>query len=220
MTDHEATREISGGEKQMKKTVTVIALALLAVAMLATPLVSAVPLKEKNNDKFESFHVDFLVSAVTFLQGEHNFIPSMDNVNILTIDGPEAFISYDITVGSKTYHMGEDFIYTGHFEYTFYDVTAWLTIPNVLPPYVWPSEYRARHFVVDYMYEFLPASGIEGTIQLRAVANQRGIMYINSLAGTGDLGSVQIKAFVSSEVQLPNSVYFATHDGTVIGWPT
>ena len=145
----------------MNRAVLVIAVALLGAAILATPLVSAVPLKEKSNDKFESFHVDFLVNIVTFLQGEHNFIPSMDNVNILTIDGPEAFISYNITVGSKTYHMGEDFIYMGHFEYTFYDVTAWLTIPNVLPPYVWPSQYRARHFMVDYMYEFLPASGIE-----------------------------------------------------------
>ena len=197
-----------------KIIMTAIALALF---LLAIPLVSAAPLKEKKNDKFEDFHVDFVANVFTWLSGEHEFSPSMDKVNRLTIDGPETFISYDITVGGNTYHQGVDFIYTGHFEYVFYDVTAWLVIPNVIPPYVWPSESRALHLTVDYEYEFLPASGIEGTIQLRAISNQRGWMTINSLAGTGDLQNVQIKATASGEEVPP--LYFATHDGWVTGWP-
>ena len=207
----------------MKKTVLVIAVTLFAVAMLATPLVTAVPLKEKNNDKFLPFHVDLVVSGAVFVAGEHNFIPSMDKVNKLTVDGPETFIKYDIKVGSTTYKQNVDFIYTGSFEYVFYDVTAWWIIPGVLDEYDWPAPdgYRARHFTVDYSLEFLPVSGIEGTIQMKAVSASRGWMTINSLSGTGDLQNVQIKAVVSGEGPAAiQGVYWGTHDGTVTGWPT
>ena len=205
----------------MKKAVLVIFVALMAVAMLAIPIVSAVPLKEKNNGKFQTFHVYFKVNAFTFIAGEHDYIPSKDNVNKLTVNGPESFIQYDLTVGSKTYKQGVDFIYTGHFEYIFYDVTAWLTIPGILPAYLWPADggYRTNHLVVDYMYEFLPASGIDGTVQLRAIKNGSEGMAINSLAGTGDLQNVQIKAVVTSDVAIGGGLYEATHDGTVVGWP-
>lgn len=201
----------------MNRKILLIVIAL-AVVLLATPLVSAAPVYEKeNNTKFETFHVNFVANVMTWLSGEHEFIPSMDNVNRLTINGPESFISYDITVDDKTYYQGVDFTYTGHYEYVFFDVTAWLVIPGIIPPYVWPSESRASQLIVDYEYDFLAASGIEGTIQMRAIANERGWMTINSLAGTGDLQNVQIKATGAGFEEAP--LYYATHDGWVTGWP-
>lgn len=201
----------------MNKKVLVMAVALMAVAMLATPLVGAVPWTyPRNNDKFQTYGVTGTCKFSVWMNGEHEFIPSKDKVNMLIISGDETFITYDITVGSNIYHLGTDFAYTGHFEYIFYDVTAWN--PN-LPPYTWPSEYRAEHMIVDYVFDFSAFSdGIEGTLRLRAESNQGGL-FINSLAGTGDLQNVQIKATILPATPLGKGIYQIGHAGIVSGWP-
>ena len=199
----------------MKLKILALATLLLALPIL-TAVAQATPLTEKNNDKFQSFGVTATVNAFTWVSAEHQYIPSMDNVNKLVVNGDETFITYDITIGSNTYKLGEDFTYTGHVEFTYYDVTAWMPLP---PPYMWPSEYRESHTIVDYMFDFsaIPG-GIDGTLQMRAMDTPGDIEVINSLAGTGDLQNVQIKATISGSTHV-GTIYTITHSGLVSGWP-
>ncbi len=202
----------------MKKIILFLIIGLAAI-LLSSPLVVAVPLQEKNNEKFQTFHVDFKASVRTWIMGDLVCKPSFEQPNYVTKSGPESFLLYDITVGSKTYHQGIDFVYTGVFTYTFFDVAAWGTYVISGATYNWPLEYRERHLVVDYSYDFLPASGIDGSIQLRAVAVGANYgMTINSLSSTGDLQNVQIKATLTSQVGT-GLIYTVTHDGYVHGWP-
>ncbi|HIJ08655.1 TPA: hypothetical protein HA274_04865, partial [Candidatus Bathyarchaeota archaeon] len=166
----------------MKKTIMIIAVVLLAMAILATPLVSASPIKDRNNDKFQTFAVSASFNIVSWLTAPHEFIPSEDNVNKYEMNFDEKFITYDITVGSKTYHLGTDFTYAGHVKYTFYDVTAWEALP---PPLMWPDEYRSVQVRVDYVFDFSAVDGgLDGTIHMLAIMNNAGKI-INSLDGTG-----------------------------------
>ncbi len=71
------------------------------------------------------------------------------------------------------------------------------------------------HMKVDYMYDFSAVpGGIEGTLRMQAILTGDGsplALSINSLAGTGDLQNVMIKA--TSHLGTP-----IVHDGIVSGW--
>jgi hypothetical protein len=76
---------------------------------------------------------------------------------------------------------------------------------------------------VDYSYEFLPASGLTGTIYLHAVSvgGNYGMM-ISSLYGTGDFEGVQIRATggaISISPPVSPPIYSYGHSGWVYGWP-
>jgi hypothetical protein len=155
-----------------------------------------------------------------WIHGEHQFIPSKDNVKKLIVSGTELGLppmSCDITVGTNTYQLGTDFTYTGNFNFVFYDVTEWFVVPQEVEEYEWPREFTAEHSTLEYTYEFLPASGIEGTIQMRTVITNSG-MTISSLAGTGDLRHVHIKATnIQDDTGFPIETFH--HLGIVSGWP-
>jgi len=187
--------------------------------MLAAPLVSAAPAANpKNNEKFETFSVAASFNILTWFAGEKEYIPSMDKVNIYHLSWDETFRTYDISVGSKTYHLNTDFAYSGHVKYTWHDVTAWSTVGG-LPPYVWPSESRSVMAIVDYMYDFSAVSGgLDGTIHMLAIMNSAG-KWINSLEGTGDFQNVQIKAVIDDSPPNSGLTYYLVHHGTVTGWP-
>ena len=81
-------------EKRLKKAVLVTAVDLIVAAMLATPLSTAVPLTyPKNSDKFEEFTVTGTFSLLSFILGEHEYIPSFEKVNKLIITFAENWLT-------------------------------------------------------------------------------------------------------------------------------
>ncbi len=196
------------------KKIGVLFVSLIVVAMSVIPLASAVPLSEKNNEKFESYSVTGVFSMLTvFNPSAHEFIPSEDNSNKLIISYDEAMVQYNITVNGQTYHLNKDFTYSGHALWVFTD-------PVMDTPY-YPASFRSLFEIMTYTYDFSAVSGgIDGTINLRCVANGGG-SYINSLSGTGDLQTVQIKAEVTGSNYVDTYPYPLTiyHAGFVSGWP-
>jgi hypothetical protein len=202
----------------MNRKIIVIPLLLVVVSMAFLSITQAKNYDLKNNDKFQSFDVAASFNIMTWFMGQHEYIPSYDKVNILRMNWDETFLTYAITVGSKTYYLGTDFTYTGHVKYTFHDVTEWVTTGG-LPAGIWPKTYRNVEAVVDYTYDFSAVSGgLDGTIHMLAVMNNAGKM-INSLDSTGDFQNVQIKAFVETSPPNQGLTYFLLHSGIVSGWP-
>lgn len=178
--------------------------------MMATPLVAGLSWEPKNNEKFQSFETTLTLAGVT--NTEIKYSPSEDAPNKVVISADENMVNYQITIdGSKTYIQGTDFIYSGHLTWVLFDPE----MPLAFPYYLTPA--RMLSLDVKYSYTFLPASGIEGTINMHAIAKGEiitdlfgpGAMLITSMKGTGDLQNVNIKA--------TNAV--GGHMGTVLGWP-
>jgi hypothetical protein len=186
----------------------------LAGAMLATPLVLAEPWDyPKNNDKFQTYNA---VVVVDWFGQVYNFerAPPVEGKypNLIVISWEEIMLDHTIIVGENEYNLGEDFEYTG-----FAVLTVWDPIPG--PPGDFPTGSKVS-FDVKYMYTFLPASGIEGTISMHAKATAEsfddvtipGAMLVTSMEGTGDLINVNIKATGGADIGV-------THNGIVSGWP-
>jgi hypothetical protein len=181
--------------------------------MASVSLAQATTYEPKNNDKFQDFSVLASFNIMTWLGGQREYIPTMDKMNIYRLSWDETFLTYDITVGTQTYHLGSDFTYTGHVDYSWQGVTTWEV------PYVWPEEYRVVKAVVDYTYDFSAVpGGLDGTIHMIAVFSSGG-MFLNSLDSTGDFQNVQIKATVGTSPPNNGLVYYLVHDGIVSGWP-
>jgi len=200
----------------VNRKVTVLFVALMAVAMFATPLASAVPWAPKNNAKFEEWYDTGTFSLLMFLQSEHTYTPSLEKINKLVMAFEETMSAYEIKVDGNTYTLGVDFTYHGLGKDTVigpvFDGPAGL---------LYPSGGREGQLVVNYMFDFsAKEGGLDGTLQMRAEFNAGG-MFINSLAGTGDLRNVQIKATQTDEGGF-NPVTFdvtVVHRGIVSGWP-
>ena len=204
--------------REVKKKVLAITVVLMAVAILATPLVSAVPWSyPKNNEKFQEFEGLGTFSILDILNGEHQYIPSFERVNKLVISWTEPHMTYQITVGENTYQLGIDFLMTECLTIAvFYDPI--FDDPAKLYP-IEPGGYSAEHDFVFWTYDFSAfPGGIEGTLRMKLVGTNEGNRFINSLAGTGDLQNVQIKATPSLSFTPP--IYLnALHTGVVYGWP-
>ncbi len=201
----------------MNKTAVMVVTLVLLFSLSAVTFAHAVPVKEKNNDKFQTFSVTGTFSFLKFLVGEHMYIPSTDRVNKLFIEFDETMLAYDITIGEQTYHLNKDFKYIGH-------AIFWYDDPVFNNPrlgMLYPSGYRGDyHASVDYTFDFSAISGgIEGTLTMRALHNAGGDPIV-SLAGTGDLRNVQINAEITGnffdEGTLMLSIF---HEGYVSGWP-
>ncbi|HII85118.1 TPA: hypothetical protein HA273_00710 [Candidatus Bathyarchaeota archaeon] len=194
----------------MKRKFLLMVLAL-AVAMLATPLVSAVPLGEGKNDKFQAWHDVGTYSRAGGNMPVVTFVPSPDKINKMVIDLDETMLTYEITVGSNTYYMGTDFAYEGHVKYKIFE-PVW-TGPTTLP-----SESRATIIQVTYMFDFSAyPGGIEGVLNMRAVFTE-GSDRIRSLSGTGDLRNVEVQLLNIPTVPTP-PIITVEHGGMVSGWP-
>jgi len=189
--------------RELNKKVLGIVLTLLFVAMLATPLVSAVPWNyPKNNDKFQSFETTLGIDPLPILFADWEFVPSEEKPNKLIISWVENMLSYEIKIGETSYYLDTDFVYSGVAVCTVWD-------PILDPPSPLPQG-RIRHFRVDYMYDFSAVEGgIDGTIEMLALS-RLGEMSIRSLRGTGDLQNVQIMATGAPPLG---------HVGIVLGWP-
>ncbi len=201
----------------MKKTTIVIAVVSMVAAMLATPLAGAVPPVEKNNAKFQTYHVTATLSfTADFLQiAQREYIPSIDNIEKLVMTIPEHFITYAVTVDGHTYTLGADFAYSGVAVYTYNQPE----FNNPRLGLAYPSGSAANHTIVNYSFDFSAyPGGLEGTLELRAEFNAGGRM-INSLAGTGDFQNVQVKAAATNSLNPVTLILTISHDGTVIGWP-
>jgi len=183
---------------------------MFVISLMLIPFAVAKNWEPKNNDKFQSFAVSS--SLIGFENDVWKFVPSEDASNILFMSADEIMDGYQITIdGTRTYVQDMHFTYSGRYTFTLYD-------PGdvVIPIFYTPC--RMMSLVVEYSYTFLPASGIQGTINMLAIARGEtvadltgyGEMMITSLKGTGDLQNVNIKATSTGGV---------THTGTVIGWP-
>ena len=184
--------------------------------MFTIAIAQATPLEEKNNQKFQTFNVVGTFSLMSYITGDHTYIPSTDNVKKMIIEFDENMFSYDIAIGSHTYHLGTDFAYTGHATFVYFDPVFSLPAPFTM---LYPSSSRGHyHAIIDYCFDF-STSTIDGTINMQCVVNQGG-MYINSLSATGDLQNVQIKAEVTGNTFDPQTnIITIFHEGIVSGWP-
>lgn len=199
----------------MNKKVSVIAVALMAIAMLAIPIVQAFPLKEKNNGKFQEI---VLYGEFNFLQvimsTDKEYIPSFDVVNKFITNANPKYYLYTITVDGTTYTQGVDFDYVPiSAKYVYFDPV--FKDPDTKKFLV---SSRMDQLTVEWMFDFSKyPDGIEGTLMMQCIEKQ-GYCWTNSLAGTDDLRNVQIKAAPSAGV-VSGLLAWARHDGTVIGWP-
>jgi hypothetical protein len=192
----------------------VIAVALMVIAILATPLVSATPVKDKNNEKFQTFSVIATESFAQTMLAEHQYIPSVDNINRLVITVPETLTTCQITIDGKTYTLGEDFAYAGLLTYSFNQPV----FNNPKVGLLYPSNSNANSTKVEYTYDFSAyPGGIEGTLNMLGEFTAGG-RFINSLSGTGDLQNVQIKA-IAIPPTVVSGIVNIHHEGIVIGWP-
>jgi hypothetical protein len=213
------------------KKIAITVLVLVLVLLMSTSMIAlaqAVPLKDKNNDKFETYTVvstfsllkNIFVNYPTdlTLRADYKYIPSLDNCEKMTISYDEIFSACSITIdGTHTYVMGTDFAYTGHVIWTFVKPEFNSPLLGIL----YPTGFRNANHMVDYNYDFSAfAGGIEGTLNMRAVFNPSGGIAIYSLSGTADLQNVQIKAAqTGTDSSMGGLVLTVHHGGYVFGWP-
>lgn len=200
----------------MNRKIIVFTVLFLTLFMSPIMLAQAVPLKEKNNDKFQDFTEAGSYNALIYYAGaDTTYIPNMDNVNkwIVSVNEVnEVMLTYEIRIGGNTYELGKDFDYTGYSQEIFWD-------PVFNPITGFPTSSRATHLVVNYMFDFSAVvGGIEGTLMMRAVSQGEHGSTITSLSGTGDLQNVQINAYISNVGNVGPIISFV-HSGLVQGWP-
>jgi hypothetical protein len=204
----------------------VCAVLLLTLFMSTVMLVQAVPLKEKNNDKFQTYSVastfnmiqNLFAAYPTTLRAEYNYVPSVDNCEKLTVSYDEIFRACSITIdGAHTYVMGQDFKYSGRVVWTFFKPEFSSPVLGTL----WPSSSRDGNHIVDYTYDFsYYPGGLDGALNMRAVFNPSGGIAIYSLSGTGDFQNVQVKAMQTGTDLADGGLTLTVHHGGyVFGWP-
>jgi len=197
----------------MNRKVLALAALLLVLPIITTTFAQAATWTEKNNDKFQTFE-----SAGTFNAGaaigsaDRTYIPSFDEVEKMVMIWSEAFISFEIKVAEKTYELHTDFEVTGNSVHVFWNPI--FSPADTLKTF--PVASSASHTTARYTFNFLPASGLEGSFSIQTIVNQ-GDHLTTSLSGSGDFRNVQIQATVSQMQARP----FLTilNDGLVIGWP-
>ncbi len=191
----------------MNRKFVVLAVALLAVAMLATPLVSAVPPKQTwHYVKTLNFITDVIVG------GEREYYPSFENPKRMVITATENYLSFVITVGGNTYTMGVDFDVVGQVKMSFNNPTF------AAPEKLYPASFETNLVTVDLFLDFYAyAGGIEGTLHLLELGSDQGQHNTYGLEGTGDLGNVHVMGVWESAFSAP--MLTVTEDGTVINWP-
>jgi hypothetical protein len=202
--------------KELNRKVLVIAVALMAVAMLATPLVSAKPGAEKSNDKFEYF--ELVCSGATSEEFDRFWFtpPNVDPLENKTAHGRGGgWVTGDVvelTVGDETFTM-DTAPYSVDWTTTFdaniiryNDGTNKLTIitlTDVVTVYDGEEEIGTLVLNLKSAIDFstMPP-GYGGTVQ--------GY-------GTGALEGVHISGIDVGLVDPVNGIFLRT--GTIRGWP-
>lgn len=200
---------VCGGEMVNRKCL-VVTFAVLAAVLLTTPLVFAVPGSEKQNEKFVSFEINKIggppVGPVVVI--EHPAPPAEPQFRRVIV--PEGMVFANIIVdGGAPYVLGVDFTYQ-----------STLTLDFHLN-----SDPLVAGCIVEVVYAFLPASGIDGSLVVRTVGKfwPNGLdgasavySYGSSVGhGTGGLEGVLIKT-----VGWHTSTGLIHHEGYVTNWPT
>ncbi len=190
----------------MNRKFVVLAVALLAMAMLATPLVSAVPPTETwHYVKSLNFINDVIINA------QREYYPSFEKPNRMVITATENYLSFVITVDGHTYTKGVDFNVVSHVTMTFNNPTF------TSPAQYYPATYKTTMTTVELSFDFSAyPGGLEGSLQLIEIGNQ-GLKNTYSVGGTGDFQDVAVKGVWTSAYVAP--VLTVTEDGTVINWP-
>ena len=192
----------------MNKKILITSVLLLAVVMLATPLVAAKPGAEKKNEKFVSFGSTKIggppVGPITVINRPAP--PKETEFRRMII--PEGLSYGDLIIDGVAYYFGADFTYD-----------SILTLDFHLN-----SDPVFATITVVYSYIFTEASGIDGSLDCRAVGKywadgQSGDGITESWVtitgfGTDDLAGVKVKATGWHE---PTGEI--VHEGIVTGWP-
>ena len=179
-----------------------MAIVILAVIILSTPLVSAqVWNNDKNNDKFQSYDIIHENLPVTDLEVDYK--PNIENPNVIVYSWGDNIGSYEIVIGGeKHYFRDVDFAYEQECVWTAIGA-PFINIGGVF------MGSKSNIWRIAYMFDFSAfEGGIEGTLEMLFVYNN-GIISIRSLRGTGHLQNVQILA----------TAVLGVHSGIVIGWP-
>jgi hypothetical protein len=124
----------------------------------------------------------------------------------------ESFITYVIKVGGKTYTLGTDFEVSGISEHIYWNPVFGAS--DTLK--IFPVSSSASHTMARYTFDFLTASGLEGSFTIQTIVTE-GNHRTTSLSGTGDFKNVQIQAKVGQIQARP--LLTIVNDGLVIGWP-
>ena len=214
MRPFKSRKKIKKEVKRVKKKFVVFASLLMILSIVATTFAFATAWVEKNNDKFQTFYSAGTFNGFTaFGSADRTYIPSFDKVEKLILTWGESFISFEIKVGAKIYTLHSDFEVTGFSEHIYWDPVFNPTDTTKTKP---PIDSRASHTRGEYTFEFLSASGLEGSVSIQTIVNE-GSHRTTSISGTGDFRNVQLQATVSQSHALP----FVTiaNNGLVIGWP-
>ena len=202
----------------MKRKMILVPMITILLLVSVAPVMATQPKvwDEKNNEKFETFTVLVKSSSSASVGGDWQYIPSQEDPEKIVVGWNEVITSLEIIIdGVHVYKIGTDFAYTGRATVILYDPVINPPTPPVVV-YSLISNARMVHMKVDYMYDFSAVpGGIEGTLRMQAILTGDGsplALSINSLAGTGDLQNVMIKATSHSGTPI-------VHDGIVSGWP-
>jgi hypothetical protein len=197
--------------REVKSKVLVIIVALMAAAMLLTPMVGST--EARVSRRIQEDCEDFEVNLTT--QIDPSNIEVIDKGYKIILRWNETMTAYTINIDGKEYTLFEDFTYTG-----FATFTAWKPTGEAHPVLGFPiGEYM--EFEVKYMYDFSAVpGGIDGRLRMHAITRMKnasdltvgGTMEIRSVYGTGDLRNVKVKATNGG----PGN---PSHVGTVCGWP-
>jgi hypothetical protein len=210
------------GVKEVKRKVLVILVALMAVAMLATPLVGtaqAYVCRSRRSTSYIAVVKPNLMGAIPF-PGYPRYRPSVDNQKIVFNKCTEVMDGYKVNIGGElvpsaipdvyqivggtTYVLGTDFTYEGTWwSVTYFDRDYW-------------------YWSVKYTITFLTASGIDGALEMYARLWGQGLTGEGTMHGhgRGDLGGVVVKATLNGVVLDADYGVAITHVGTACGWPT
>lgn len=197
----------------MNKKILVFAALFLMLPVITASFAQAATWMEKNNEKFQSFESKGTFNAGSAIgSADRTYVPSFDYVNKMISSWSENFISYEIKVGDKIYNLAADFEVSGYSEHIYWNPV--FSSGDTMK--IFPVASSASHTEARYTFDFLPASGIEGSFTIQTVVNE-GSHRTTSISGTGDLRNVQIQATVSQIQARP--LLTILNDGLVIGWP-
>ena len=191
-----------------------IAFVLIAVAMLATPLVSAKPEIEKNNDKFEYFKLEF--DGVQDPGGQEWNSPPTGLPKVHHSRGmPYSSISMvELTVGSETFDMTTEpysVDYTETFDGEIFldnegNYIGWhMRVTDVITVYEYGTPVGT---IVLKIPAIVVMDGMEASIKSGGITGY----------GTGELKGVHISAVDLGFSGIPPSFLFG-REGTITGWP-
>ena len=198
----------------MKKKILGFALAFVFLAMLATPLVSAKPEIEKNNDKFEYFKFEF-DGVMGPAEREWNSPPTgLPKVHHSRGTQTSSVSVVELTVGLETFDMTTEpysVDYTETFDgEQFFDndgnIKGWhMRITDVITVY---EDGTPIGTIVLKIPAIVVMDGMEASHKGGTITGY----------GTGELKGVHISGVDLGFSGIPPSIIFG-REGTITGWP-